>query len=528
MAGVIRNIRAVNFLRSIIMGPYKNHIQLSGELFEAVQKKDLFLNGKKFVDMTPKKDPETILRLWKKLKDEPGFDLKQFVLNYFNVPEEFHQVMKIERKKECREHVKALWPGLFRRADKAISDLDSLLPLPHPYVVREIRFREIYYWDSYFTAQGLRADGHESMILNMAENFKYLVETYGYVPNGNRVYYLSRSQPPFFAPLAEMVIHLYGDEKIGTFLPAVEKEYDFWMKTERKTEHRAVEIVTEETDEEDEKTVKTTHRMNRYWDEYPKPRVESWNADMKAAKNLISKERTRLFRDIRAACESGWDFSSRWFGDGENLSTIDTTNILPVDLNTLIWYMERKISKWNAKLGNDQKAREFELKAYQRKKSINKLMWSKSEGFFFDYHIVNHKKTPAWSLASVYPLYFELATKEQAIQIADHLEHKFLKRGGLVTTLHKSGHQWDAPNGWAHLHWLAVVGLKRYGFNDLSDEISRRWRSCNENVFQRTGKMAEKYNVIDLNRYADDNDLLMQDGFGSTNGVYSALVDMAD
>ena len=67
------------------------------------------------------------------------------------------------------------------------------------------RFREIYYWDSYFTMLGLQVDGEYEMIDYMVRNFAHLIDEVGFIPNGNRTYFLSRSQPPFFSCMVSLL-----------------------------------------------------------------------------------------------------------------------------------------------------------------------------------------------------------------------------------------------------------------------------------------------------------------------------------
>ncbi|TVR26960.1 MAG: alpha,alpha-trehalase TreF [Balneolaceae bacterium] len=497
----------------------KNHpdklIQLHGELFEEVQRKRIFPDSKQFVDMVPVTDPDEITRLWSSKKKTPGFDLNHFISEHFILPEGAGEEVQIEKKEHCRDHIKALWPQLFRKADKSASKNSSLIPLPKPYVVPGGRFREIYYWDSYFTAQGLHADGFDEMVLAMAENFRHLIETTGHVPNGNRAYYLSRSQPPFFTPMVNLVVTIFGNEKISEFLPAVEREYNFWMDNTGSRNRRAVTNYHQETS--------NSIFLNRYWDDYPAPREESWFEDMETASGIPESEREAFFRNIRAACESGWDFSSRWFSDGQNLSSIETTSILPVDLNTLLWFMERKLSEWSRISGDESKAAHYASMADKRSAAINSLMWDEEQSFFFDYHFKNKSRTGARSLAAVYPLYFKMANQEQAEGVARNLEEKFLQDGGLLTTTVNTGQQWDSPNGWAPLQWLAVIGLQNYGLNDLADEIRNRWLRMNEEVYQRSGKLVEKYNVSDISQEGGGGEYPLQDGFGWSNGVFSAF-----
>lgn len=483
--------------------------QVSGGLFEAVQRGRVFPDSKTFVDAEPITGPDKILSSWEAMKDLPGFDLEMFVRKHFRLPSDGSETV-ITKKDTCKEHIKELWPALFREPDKRTSPNSSLIPLPYPYVVPGGRFREIYYWDSYFTARGLAVDGHQDMVVAMVRNFAWLISNIGHIPNGNRAYYLSRSQPPFFTPMVSLVEELLGEEMVQQFIPEIEKEYAFWMDKTGTPNRRCLRL-------------ETGQFLNRYWDDNPAPREESWIEDVELAEKFPESDHEAIYRNIRAACESGWDFSSRWLSDGFNLASIDTTNVLPVDLNTLLWFTEKKLSDWHHFFGAPGKAEYYRKKAQNRADAMNANMWDKSEGFFFDYHLKLKKHTGKWSLASVYPLYFGLADNKQAAKIAKNLEKKFLKPGGLPTTLIETGQQWDLPNGWAPLQWLAIKGLERYGHDRLAGKIRKCWLDMNEDVYQRTGKMVEKYNVMDASQEGGGGEYPLQDGFGWSNGVFRAL-----
>ncbi|MDN3603265.1 trehalase family glycosidase [Belliella kenyensis] len=108
-------------------------------------------------------------------------------------------------------------------------------------------------------------------------------------------------------------------------------------------------------------------------------------------------------------------------------------------------------------------------------------------------------------------------------RVLKFVEQNFLKPGGLVTTLVHSGQQWDAPNGWAPLQWIGFEAMINYGRLDLAKTLAERWTRLNEEVFEKTGKMLEKYNVEDLETEAGGGEYPVQDGFGWTNGVYLAM-----
>ena len=489
-------------------------IQTSGELFESVQQNEVFDDSKQFVDMIPTEDPDTILSRWKEQREQSDFDLKAFIMNHFRSPETPDSVELSDESRSCREHIQSLWPSLFRDADDAEEPHSSLIPLPYPYVVPGGRFQEIYYWDSYFTARGLLADGHDEMALNMLKNFRHMVKTLGHIPNGNREYYRSRSQPPFFVPMIAMLDDHLDEPVAEEFYDSAVTEYRFWMDQSEENSRRFVSLTDSGGQE---------HNLNRYWDDNPSPREESWREDVATYRDSGSGEDTQFYRHIRAACESGWDFSSRWLEDGKSLASIDTTNIIPIDLNTLLWFAEKQLAEWSKQFSKPKVADAFSERADRRKATINKLMWSNGDGFYVDYHLEKNAQTGRLSLAAVYPLYFKMADQQQAEGVAQRIKDDFLKDGGLLTTTAKTGQQWDAPNGWAPLQWLAVVGLRHYGFDSLAEEITGRWLNLNKKVYQDTGKMVEKYNVIDIKKEGGGGEYPLQDGFGWTNGVFSAL-----
>jgi alpha,alpha-trehalase len=204
--------------------------QVYGELFKDVQMSKIFPDGKTFVDCVPKRDPKDIVKDYLAIKKNPAikFSLELFVKENFDLPPAPPTINYIQQEKDVVMHIKNLWGTLRREPDKKIEG-SSLLPLPYPYIVPGGRFREIYYWDSYFTMLGLKESGETEMIENMIKNFAYLIETYGHIPNGNRSYYIGRSQPPFFAAMVQLLATIKGDNVYVSFLPALEKEYKFWM-----------------------------------------------------------------------------------------------------------------------------------------------------------------------------------------------------------------------------------------------------------------------------------------------------------
>lgn len=483
-----------------------------GPLFEDVQLQMVLDDGKAFPDCLPKRKLERIQEDFELPRKKPDFDLKKFVIDNFTLPETPPSDYRSDTTKPIEEHINNLWKTLTRLPNDEVS---SLIPMPHPYVVPGGRFREIYYWDSYFTMLGLRASGRLDLVEAMVENFEFLINKVGYIPNGNRTYYIGRSQPPFFA----LMVRLLHDAKksedaMVKYLPAMEKEYQFWMKGKVDLKLGAQMRVVKMSD---------GSFLNRYWDEHHTPRPESFKEDVELS-HQSQQKREELYRHIRAAAESGWDFSCRWFKNVNDFGTIHTTDIVPIDLNCLMYNLEKTISEAYRISGNIVKATEYFNLANERKAAILLYCWDAEKNFFFDFDAVVQKRKEVHSLAATFPLFFEIATPNQATAVSEALEKQFLKHGGFSTTLITTGQQWDAPNGWAPLQWMAYKGLKNYGFDELANDAKKRWLSLNQKVYRAAGKMTEKYDVWNENGEASGGEYPNQDGFGWTNGVYLAML----
>ena len=489
--------------------------EIYGELFVQVQLQRVFEDGKTFVDAVPVRAPEDIRADYERERKAPDFDLKAFVAKNFEPPRPMGQQgpeLETARVADVSQHIDRLWPLLTRKPD-APPPHSSLLPLPHSYVVPGGRFREIYYWDSYFTMLGLEESGRYELTRSMLKNFAHLIDTYGHVPNGNRSYYLSRSQPPFLAAMVELVAARDGDGTFRAYLPQLAREHAFWMegaeKLARNAAHRRVVRLADGS------------ILNRYWDDRATPREESYREDVATAK-ASRRPAAEVYRNLRAAAESGWDFSSRWLGDGRKLESIRTVDIVPVDLNSLLYRLELTLTKAYRLAGDEARARTMGARAWARRQAVQKYLWNEEQGAFGDYDWRRQRLTPHLTAATLYPLFFGLATHEQSGSVASVVRKRLLQPDGLATTLVRSGEQWDAPNGMAPLQWIGIEGLRNSGEPDLAREIACRWIRENEEAFVATGKLMEKYDVSGSGA-AGGGEYPNQDGFGWTNGVLRKL-----
>jgi alpha,alpha-trehalase len=478
-----------------------------GELFADVQLNQVFEDGKTFVDCTAKYPYETIRKNYAAQKTASGFDLKAFVLEHFEAPPSITSDFKSDANRSAAQHVEALWPELQRKSD-IDKEGSTLITLPSPYIVPGGRFREVYYWDSYFTMLGLAESGKFDIITNMLDNFAHLINTVGHIPNGNRTYYITRSQPPFFSQMIALLAQYEGDAVYEKYKVALRKEYEYWMEGQNATNAPIKHCVST-----------PSGIMNRYFDIGDTPRQESYREDYELVQKINGG--AKMYRDLRSGAESGWDYTTRWFGDGKTMETIETTDIIPVDLNALLYGLEEVLTRCYS----DDMAFIAVIKSSMnnRKEFLQDYAWNSEDKIFEDYNWVKQKQTNIKSLAMVYPLFFNMATQEQADGVAAYIKQHFLKPGGLPATLNYSGQQWDAPNGWAPLQWMAIKGLDNYGHSDLAKTIAERWVNLNEKVYANTGKFVEKYNVEDMTLEAGGGEYPVQDGFGWSNGVYLAL-----
>ena len=383
------------------------------------------------------------------------------------------------------EYIDAHWSRLVRHNP---SDVGTLIGLRRPYLVPSdgAMFQEMYYWDSYFMALGLRGSKLEDMIPGMAENLAELMRRFLIIPNGSRFYFTSRSQPPFFTALvweAYRVKQGRGDADLHTWLSE--------MLRVAELEHQTVWMGAAQPHDR-----LHTSGLSRYFD--------------------IN------YLDILASCESGWDHSTRcsdrWLEH------------LPVDLNSILYNCESDMMRMAETLGDSSRAEFWRSKAEARGAVVQELLWDEQSGFYLDYDFANQQLNPHASLAGFYPLWAGIATPQQAERVVAQWLPKFLYAGGLVTTLEsKAGRQWAYPNGWAPLHWLVDAGLERYGFHAEARAVRLAWLDTITNEFERTGAIWEKYNVTATRDQAVEEGVYGQvSGFGWTNAVFKDFVGRTD
>lgn len=388
-------------------------------------------------------------------------------------------------------YVNNYWSTLVKECKE---DQDSLIKMPFSYVVPGGMFQEWYYWDSFFSVLGLRHNKkYHQLILNIVDNFLYCIEKFGFIPNGNRTYYLSRSQPPYLTSMIKIIFEINKDKMWlkRAFRLAVQEYQNCWLSDNHLTKIG----------------------LSRYFDS---KKVNGHDAD----KEKMIWQGVKIGLEELAEAESGWDFTPRFVGL--------CTKICPIDLNCQLFKYEQDFQDL-AKILNNGEEEEWLEKTEKRKKIIDKYFWDENQGLYFDYNFENGEKLSTKTLATFYPLWSKSASKEQAKKVVGNIS-LFEEAGGLVTCdqdYGQSNKQWNYPNGWAPLQWIAVQGLMNYGYIKEAKRIAEKWINLIVKVHKETGKLWEKYNVIDCSnecpgRYPN------QEGFGWTNAIFIELLNVLE
>ena len=454
-------------MKEVIHYTHKNFY--STPLFHDVQLSGIFEDSKTFVDTIPKHSLEEIITCYETEKQQPNFQLDVFILTHFQLPPSIELCPKQQellQQLDMVEHCKQVLQYSFRQPLN-VDEPGSFINLKLPYIIPGGRFREMYYWDTYFTAEGLAPLGRIQEVEHLIQNFADLIDRFGYIPNGNRTYYLGRSQPPFFALILNLLHRCEGITAVLPYVKQLEKEYHFWMDGADKVREANAEPAYRRVVRIEPGVV-----LNRYYSDTAMPRPESYKEDIEAFKqfkfqmqqhgNPINDEATDFYREICAAVESGWDFSSRWQHTVNGVARIRATELIPVDLNALLYYMEMQLGRYYAWLDETQLSNFYNQAAIQRKEAIDKYCWNQTDGLYEDYcwlESINKQKiihSSKKSLATVVPLFVKLCDEEKAETIAHTLESEFFvfceqHGGGLSTTLELSTEQWDWHNAWSPL-----------------------------------------------------------------------------
>jgi alpha,alpha-trehalase len=511
-----------------------------GSLLSVVQSSHLFPDCKHFVDMPLKNDAATTLAAWRQLVaqtggvivtdvllafinehfDQPGGELEDHQPEDFNIEQSFDFIADPTYREFAKElHLK--WPTLSRRVSEKVKSNPenySLIDLPNAFIVPGGRFRELYYWDSFWTIKGLITSNMFGTARGMIENMASLVDRYGFIPNGNRVYYLNRSQPPLLTFCVDAYFAATKDlEFVAKIMPFLEKEMEFFMKNKLIQQDGWKSYLFQF------KCVATG------------PRPESYREDVESAEHIeCLLEKQRLWGDIAAAAESGRDFSIRWFGNegpaANKMGSMRTSAIVPVELNSIICGNLKIFSQFYTLMGQPAKAQIAYAQFILMREAIHQVFWNETHGCWFDFDLAKNKQIELFFDTNLFPMFTGCSHESlDGTKIVQYLTVNGILNysGGIPTSLIASAQQWDFPSGWAPMNHMIISGLATIGQTELAKTLAAKWVNRNYLVWKNSGgKMYEKYNVesecykskIELGEYE------LQEGFGWTNSVILDLL----
>jgi len=355
-----------------------------------------------------------------------------------------------------------------------------IIKLPFGYFSPNTDFfkNEMYYWDSYFTLKLLQLwKIDEYNITDTLYNFAYLIDKFGFIPNANRYDFLSRSQMPLFG--------------ISIF---------------------------ETNNTTDSYLLKKLHEEVKWWEQYPHPKYGKFK---KVSKNSYFRYFSD-FNESTSVCESGWDYSRRWFVDDKNgVPKEKITSLWAVDLNSVMIFNLNLLESFGYKT---------ESKVDNLLENFDSIFWNDDLNFYVDYNFELQEQSNYKTLAGFMPMYFNFSSKDKADKMVNQL-NDFLYPHGLSampkrTTSeqkklkYEKKMQWEYPNGWAPLHYFVVVALLNYDYIDIATKTMQCFCKGCEEYFDKHSTFPEKILVDPTSKLAS-SDYADQGGFGWTNAVYA-------
>ncbi|EDW01419.1 GH21428 [Drosophila grimshawi] len=513
-------------------------IYCHGPLLHTVQMAKLFQDSKTFVDMklkfAPEKTMEDFEAMMESKNNNPSQDeIREFVNSHFGdkgteldawTPPDwiehptFLDLIRDPDLKQWGVDLNNIWKELGRKMKDDVHknpEYYSIIPVPNPVIVPGGRFIEFYYWDSYWIIRGLLYSDMKDTARGMIENLMSIVKRIGFIPNGGRVYYGGRSQPPLLTAMVKSYVDFTKDDMFAiNALETLEHEFEYFMN------NHSVQA--------------KGHNLAGYRDTTTGPRPESYREDVETSSGFLTPEaKENHYSELKAAAESGMDFSSRWFINEEgtnigNLTQIMTRSIVPVELNAILYQNAKTIAEFHSKAGNIEKMTEYETKAKKILEAIQAVLWNEEVGCWLDYDLINNKPRNYFVSSNLSPLWtkaYNIAdSKKISDSVLNYVEQNKLDTfpGGVPNTIYQTGEQWDFPNVWAPLQYIVVEGLDNLGTpeaKNLSKSWGHRWVKSNFEAYRETLAMFEKYDAEKFGGHGGGGEYGVQTGFGWSNGV---------
>ncbi|KAI5459802.1 trehalase-like protein [Mariannaea sp. PMI_226] len=526
------------YVNGSVIAPCDSPIYCYGDILKEIELAHPFSDSKTFVDMPAKRPLKVIQAAFNKLHKpltnnsalndfldkyfaDAGGELKEVPDNKLKTNSTFLDNINDSVVREFTQKVIEIWPDLTRTyagdANNCSNCPNSFIPVNRTFVVAGGRFREPYYWDSYWILEGLLRTGGSFINIskNTIENFLDFIERFGFVPNGARVYYLNRSQPPLLSQMVKIYLEHTNDTSIlDRAVPLLVKEHEFFIK------NRTVEV----------SVGNSTYKLARYAVLNTQPRPESYLEDYTTANNksyyatsgivypqtkpLNESEKEKLYANLASGAESGLDYTARWLERPNDaaldvyfpLRSLNVMGTIPVDLNSILYGNEIAIADFFNQTGNDTASDQWRRQAEMRSQAIHALMWNQTLFSYFDYNLTSKAQNiwyPAdndtasydrvgaprgqqafFSVSQFYPFWLGsapdyLRNNPESVLRAYNRVSKYLdaRKGGIPASNFQTGQQWDEPNVWPPLMHVLMAGLRNtpatFGLDDPSYQAVR-------------------------------------------------------
>ncbi|KAH8337872.1 hypothetical protein KR067_007719 [Drosophila pandora] len=521
------------------LGGQNKEVFCTGPLLDTVQRSNLFPDCKHFVDMSCIYTPAQTMADFKlfsncrkndgslhflgmfveKHFNEPGNDLVPWTPTDWKSSPPFLAKVHDPEMKKFGSDVNAIWKDLGRKVHENVRehpDQFSIIYIPKPFIVPSVNHREYWYWDSFWIVRGLLHCGMYETAKGMIDNFLVLVRQYGFVPGCGRIYCSGRSNPPMLIMMMKSYVEVTKDEAYAIkALPLLELEYETFLHYHE---------------------VKVKGRtMYQYRDSSTGPRPEAYREDLETAEHIESPElKQALYTQLKSACESGQDFSSRWFvaADGSNRGTIADTRtsaIVPVELNAIIFRSGKILAEFHRKSGNTKRADQYQERACILVKAIRDIMWNDEAGIWLDYDLENKKPRNFFCCTNFAPLWaraFPLVdTDKVSTSVMKYIETNNLDKmyGGVPHTMNKYSYQkWDYPNSFPPMMFIVIEGLDNLGTPEskaMSKKWAHHWTKSVYAAYKNENRIFERYNCNEFGQPGDRSGNAQFTGYGWTIGV---------
>ncbi|XP_050422489.1 trehalase-like [Adelges cooleyi] len=526
-----------------------SEIYCKGELLDDIQMQQMYPDSKTFVDKKLLRSEAVILDTYRKLKQRNGGRvpprpvLAKFVEDNFGddplvewVPPDFVDSPSIINYVQDQNYklwilqLNQIWKRLARRVDEDVKnnpDRHSSIYLPNGFFIAGGRFTEMYYWDSYWIIRGVILCDMKESARGIIQNFLYLVHKYGYVPNGSRIYYLMRSQPPLLIQMAASYYTYTEDlDFIEKNIQYLESEFNFWLT------NRTVKVERNGN----------VYLMGQYNTHTKEPRPESYFQDKTLAMHLPNEEdKNELYSRLKAAAESGWDFSTKHYNNfGQNtgdLANTDPQNFIYVELNAILQANAVVLAHMFKLLGNIEKYKYYNDIGNRFQIGINALLWNEEEGIWLDYDLTTKSSRKYFYTSNFAPLWTGSYERKLRAYYGKRALDYLLVNGVInqdgtprlicvPTSNVNSSQQWDYPNCWPPLQAMVIQGLDRTKYKPAQTvalNLAKSWINTNYVGYANSGTMFEKYSALEVGTTGGGGEYTPQTGFGWTNGIVFEL-----